>query len=215
MTERKKLLTPRPWPKKPKRVRRSLKGTVALVTIAKGTRETKQTIRNARRMLAQMARRKGAITIQESGKAHRWTSETARKACFKRWRHTWLNPATGKRFVPLVKNMPLPRKELRIAYMGVVQNGVTYTGDRWLRQFRDRTWHPISEMAALVRLGYATNRHGFVPDRAVLFHSEPYQFRKGESQADRKVRLAALQTARDSHDTPNITVPTFTPKDSL
>lgn len=55
------------------------------------------------RAMAQVGRRKGAQTIHREGKAHQWTSTTARKAVLTRWKHTRTNRATGKKIVALTK----------------------------------------------------------------------------------------------------------------
>jgi hypothetical protein len=47
--------------------------------------------------------RKNAATIHREGTAHQWTSETARKAVLKRWKHTRRRASTGKYIVPLTR----------------------------------------------------------------------------------------------------------------
>ena len=175
---------------------RDLKGLVATVVYQKGPWHANVRVMKATRAAKQMARQQGARTIQESGKAYVWTTESARKAAFKRWRHTWKNPKTGKRFVPLVKHMPYPRAELRAVYAHVTQNGVTYVPEvGWRRQFRDGTWHPISEKAALIRLGFLENPHGGVPVRVSVMADvsqrfgsparKPHKARTGDTPHDK------------------------------
>lgn len=76
---------------------------------SRGVHQYGNTKMRLRRAMAQVGRRKGAQTIHREGKAHKWTSETARKAVLKRWKHTRTNRVTGKKIVALSKKAPKPR----------------------------------------------------------------------------------------------------------
>lgn len=141
------------------------------------------TVEHARK---QVERRKGAQVIHRTGQAHRWTSETARKAARRRWRRrqtatdrhgtrTW----RGKYIVRLARRPAITaamRETIRAEYSQIPKNGLFWgqgndngTGQWWIIDIQgDRmSQRRISERAALVRLGHLRSYHGFVPEKIV------------------------------------------------
>lgn len=119
----------------------------------------------------QVARSKGGRRIHELGKAHQFTSETARAAALKLWR-TRQRKVKGVR-VGMRRNVAprTNRKDLRLIYaIGNCEPESPAWYDpfeqqwfAWTREF------PISERTALRRLGHLPyrNRKGIVPERVV------------------------------------------------
>lgn len=148
-----------------------------------GTHPQLMTADRARR---QVARRKGAQTIQGTGQAHRWTSAQAQKAARRRWRTpkgpyggTRRNRATGRFYARLAKRPAITeamRQTIRAEYSQIPKNGLYWgqgedsgTGQWWVIDIQgDRiSQRRISERAALVRLGHLRNYHGYVPEKII------------------------------------------------
>jgi hypothetical protein len=110
----------------------------------------------------QMGRSKGGEVVQAAGKAHRWTSTTARDAALRMWRLNPVNKRIGVRLGRPAKNRPaVDHAAIRQQYL----NGsgpITFDGIRWFVRAIGTT-RGISERAALIRLGYLPNPRGFVP----------------------------------------------------
>lgn len=162
----------RPITRKPDHHRRIVMG-VRLT--AHGTREFKTM--SSRKAAWVLGGQKRGLTAAASGKAHRWTSETARKAAIKSWtKRRKFNGRIGAR-VGMVKNMrkPLmPRAALRAYYAENPTRGITYRPDTelWVRECfawpGNLTHRPISERAALQALGHLKSPRGYIPDSITL-----------------------------------------------
>lgn len=113
----------------------------------------------------QLGRSKGAQTIHATGKAHRWTSETARAAVLKAWKNAPVNRRIGIRLGrPAKYRPPVDRRALRLKHSQTLSNGVVYiTRLRAWFVVSGGTVRQIGERAALIRLGYLPNPRGFVP----------------------------------------------------
>jgi hypothetical protein len=148
-----------------------------------GTRPQPMTAEHARK---QVERRKGAQAIHRTGQAHKWDSETARKAARRRWRRrqgvndrkgtrTW----RGKFIVRLARRPAVTaamRETIRAEYSQIPKDGLFWghgddsgTGQWWVITILGCaiTQRRISERAALVRLGHLRNYHGYVPEKIV------------------------------------------------
>jgi len=120
-----------------------------------------------------MARSKGGRTAQAKGTAHRWTSETARKAAKKLWATRW-RKVNGMRIgVPAKKRASVDRQALRERY----KNGRTETSAITYEGFIEggHVWaecdgvsiRPISERTALRKLGHLPSPTPAIPLRVV------------------------------------------------
>lgn len=119
---------------------------------------------------------RGGLAIARLGLAHRWTSETARKAALKRWcTRNRLNKQLGIRVGLSPRIRPrVDRAALREYYrthcvLGIAYNA-TYHDDgrgRWQRLLPDGSIRPLSERWALTYLGHLGKQTGRVP-REVL-----------------------------------------------
>jgi hypothetical protein len=131
---------------------------------AVGTREFKtMSSRKAARVLGGQ---RGGLQAAVSGKAHKWTTETARKAAHKSWtKRRKFNKRIGTRVGMVVnKRKPLaPRAFWREYYAENPTRGISCVyiglGWEWVREGR-----PISERAALIALGHLKSSRGYIPD---------------------------------------------------
>lgn len=113
----------------------------------------------------QAGRSKGGLAIAEAGTAHRWTTETARKAALRRWKtRTKISKRLGIRLGNRIKNRsPVKHAPLRHLFSRCEPvQGVWFDAGLQIWVFNGRK---ISERRALQRLGYlpATNK-GWVPE---------------------------------------------------
>jgi len=136
----------------------------------------------ARDAASQIGRRKGALTTHARGKAHRWDSESARKAAQKLWR-TRFRKVRGIRIGwPAHRAERLDRVAIRIVYQDRTAQPIWFdsTLRQWWRQV-GQIRYPISENAALRALGFLKDTKGWVPDAILVTHlaKEPRNRRKG------------------------------------
>lgn len=157
-----------------KRRRRNLppkkryKGQVVIGTAVIGATGKKiSRYMHALEAVRQQGRSKGGFAIQASGKAHRWTSESARKAALKSWKvkgriATRIGVRVGRSHVrPKVRN---DRKALRGVYTANIVKNIQY--DPVFKNWLDMSDVPrvISERQALTRLGHLKNHKGYIPE---------------------------------------------------
>lgn len=114
------------------------------------------------------AQSKGGFAIAQLGLAHRWTSETARKAALKRWRtRNRMNKLIGKRVgLPSKNRAPVDRQKLRVLYSVCPRLGIIYHQKmkQWLRLSPNGSIvRPLSERWALTYLGHLGRQTGRVP----------------------------------------------------
>lgn len=120
---------------------------------------------------------KRGMAAAASGKAHRWTSETARKAARKSWtKRRKFNKRIGARVgMKANRRKPLWREPLRAYYAENPTRGIRYSPSTklWLREMFDISTtegklgtfsRAISERAALTALGHLASSGGFIPD---------------------------------------------------
>lgn len=119
---------------------------------------------------SQQGRARGAEALHISGKAHRWTSTSARDAALKMWKQRPVNKRIGVRLGKRIALRPrLNHAAIRAVYLDSSWSTVWYERGSLtigLGHWRVKTAtgsRAISERAALVRLGYLPNRRGFVP----------------------------------------------------
>ncbi len=109
------------------------------------------------------AQSKGALRLAELGLAHRWDSETARKAVNKRWKtRNRMNKRIGKRIgLPSKNRPPVDRAALREHYRFHLTLGISYAQDfGWTRLMPNGSIRPLSEKWALTYLGHLGNQKG-------------------------------------------------------
>jgi len=161
-----------------------------------------QTRRISSAKVARMVgRARGAEALHTAGKAHRWTSASARAAALKMWRLNPVNRNVGWRLGRPAKN----RKPLREAERQQIRktHAGPSSGTVWWQQGSDpvglgswRVSHStgsrtISERAALIRLGYLPNPRGFVPTNV-----DPYPPTKSASTSTAPVLPSSAEQAR-------------------
>lgn len=133
-----------------------------------------------------MGRRKGALKMAEEGTAHRWDSETARKAALKSWKSRRMNKRIGVRVgLKAARKKPLWRAPLREYYAEHPTKGIWFDHDCacWWRRVSGEPY-VISERQALNVLGHLCERGTFVPDSIT-----PLQRGKKHAGTPRQVRL--------------------------
>src|SRR5438067_1421853 len=129
-----KAVAPEPKPPKLPKVNYRNRYVVASTMKPNGKKNV-QTI-TLRRAVSQQGRSKGGLAIAASGKAHRWTSETAKKAAAKSWkkhgRKRQLQGRAGSRSAPVrlgrsvVRNKRVSREPLRQYYAENATKGIWY-----------------------------------------------------------------------------------------
>ena len=109
----------------------------------------------------QQGRSKGGYSIQASGKAHRWTSESARQAALKGWKRKRFSPFKGREGIRMgvaVHRRPrLCYRELREQYADCPTGRIRYHRARQEWQMACPCWvilRVLSERQALRYLGH-------------------------------------------------------------
>lgn len=134
-----------------------------------GTKEHKtMSSRKAAQVLGgQKGGLRSAALAAAGGKAHRWTSETARKAAIKSWtkRRKFNKRINARVGVQANRRPAMWREPLRAYYRENPTRGITYWGSGvWHRiDVSTGTVRAISERAALQALGHLSTR-GYIPD---------------------------------------------------
>lgn len=155
-------------PKPPKPQRPVHKGKVVSVLIDGQLR-----IMSSKEAALRIGRSKGGRNAQATGKAHRWTSEEAKRAIRKCWNTRWralkgtglTKPGTRPIRIgrPAKLRPPVRRQPLRDKYASPPQTGIHFWSGAW--------WHGsqrIGERTALRKLGYLPYpRKNPVPDKIV------------------------------------------------
>lgn len=110
----------------------------------------------------QLGRSKGGQAVQAAGKAHRFTSETARAAAVKSWARKGRKTKSGRRIGRPSKYQPqLDREAIRVKHASPAR--VWCREGVWVHI--DRV---ISERQALSLLGYIKSPHGYIPEKVKL-----------------------------------------------
>lgn len=116
-----------------------------------------------------MARSKGGRTAQANGTAHRWTSETARKAAKKLWATRWRKVHGVRIGVPAKRRPAVDRAALRRQYSLWAGDGIPC--HPWYHP-TDKTWHYsdriVSEVTALRKLGHLPSPTPAIPSRVLV-----------------------------------------------
>jgi hypothetical protein len=103
------------------------------------------------------------LLAADRGTAHRWTSETARKAAIKSWtKRRKFNKRIGTRIgVKAARRQSVFRQPLRDYYAETPTRGITFNAftQTWYRNNRI-----VSERAALVALGHLPSAASYIPD---------------------------------------------------
>ncbi len=160
-----------PAPKPPKVKRPDHRGKNVLVEMTPGHWVAMKSSEYA----MQIGRSKGGLAAQASGKAYKWTSETATKAIKKCWKVKW---SKGRRIGvrlgrPAKLRKPNDRIALRALYNLSPVNGIMWhpANDNyeahWTRNILGLT-RVISERQALTVLGHLAGMHARVPIGKVL-----------------------------------------------
>ena len=153
----------------------------------------KKQLMSSRAAAHRMGVSKGGKMIHALGKAHQWTSEEARKAARKGWKHKGrLATRIGIRVGRSAKRRPrVVRAPLRAQYAWVTGQGPRplVWFDQGLGQWfavsilNPLAIYKVSERAALVRLGYLPSAHGPVPG-TILATYEPKKGRKRDETTE-------------------------------
>lgn len=116
---------------------------------------------------------KGGLKSSNLGTAHRWTTETARKAAIKSWtkRRKFNKLIQARVGMRANRRAPLWRAPLRAYYAENPTRGIQFIpvfwqnwlGPCWIRTTGDIT-RQISERAALTALGHLRSSSGYIPD---------------------------------------------------
>lgn len=126
---------------------------------------------NSMYLAKQRGRSKGGLAIARLGLAHRWTSESARRAALKRWRtRNRMNKHINKRIgLPSKNRAPVDRAVLRLQYAQHPRLGIIYCPvyREWQRLLPNGDIRPLSERWALTYLGHLGRQASRLP-REVL-----------------------------------------------
>lgn len=157
---------------------------VVMAVRLRGTGTPEHMTMSSRKAAQMLGAQKGGLAIAAAGTAHRWTSESARKAAVKSWtKRRKFNKRIGARVGMKTNRRPnLWREPLRAYYREHPTRGVQWVahpighaaqsvrvGDTvmygyWKRVYPDGTERHISERAALTALGHLSSKRGFIPD---------------------------------------------------
>lgn len=164
-----RLVVPKPKVVKPPKPDHKRKVVMGVRTTATGTLEHKAM--SSRKAAQILGGQKGGLRIAALGLAHRWTSETARKAARKSWdKRRKFNKRIGRRLGDPANRRPkLWREPLRAYYAENVTKGIGYvretkTWGRFHVVGGALTVRCISERAALIALGHLKSPRGYIPD---------------------------------------------------
>jgi hypothetical protein len=122
---------------------------------------------------------KGGLKVSALGTAHRWTSETARKAAIKSWtkRRKFNRRIMARVGVKANRAKGLWREPLRAYYAENPSRNIQWVSHfgagsvgHWNRTYADGTVRTISERAALTALGHLSTDRGFIPDSITPVH---------------------------------------------
>jgi hypothetical protein len=118
---------------------------------------------SSREAALRVGRSKGGYSLHAKGKAHKWTSETARKAAKKLWRTRWRAMRAGGKTIgspirigrPAMKRAAVDHQAMRVKYaFNIAAPGQP---SAWYDPFGHTWWdrgQQISERTALRRLGH-------------------------------------------------------------
>jgi hypothetical protein len=158
---------PKPEPVRPPDHKRKIVMAVRL----RGTGTMEHKTMASRKAAQVLGAQKGGLKSSALGTAHRWTTETARKAAIKSWtkRRKFNRRIMARVGVKANRAKGLWREPLRAYYAENPTRGIWYDKESktWSRLDVSRL---ISERAALTALGHLSTDRGFIPDSITPVH---------------------------------------------